>query len=98
MVVDGACVLVVGEEVCGGLDDVGRKAVGEVALRRGLLDEGDGVLKVEPVRLVEAADCGVDVVVDVVGREQDVVVLRRLEFKVRVGSQEGPASPDQWVR
>ena len=40
MVVDGASGPVVGEEVCGGLDDVGGKAVGEVALRRGLLEDG----------------------------------------------------------
>ena len=56
------------------------------------------MLKVEPVRLFEAADCGVGVVVDAVGREEDVVVLRRLGFTVRVGSEEGPTSPDQWVR
>ena len=89
----------VGEEVCGGLDDVGGKAVGEVAVRRGHLEEGDGgVLKVEPVRLVDAADGGVDVVVEAVGREEDVVVLGRLWFQDRVGTEEGPANPVQWVR
>ena len=78
----------VGEEVCGGLDDVGGNAAGEVALRRGLLEDGgDGVPKVEPVRLVEAADGCVDVVVDAVGPEEDVMVLGRLGFKVRVGSE-----------
>ena len=62
-----------GRGFCGGLDDVGGKAVGEVAVRRGLLEEGDGgVLKVELVQLAEAVDCGVDVVWEVVGREEDV--------------------------
>ena len=66
----------VGEEVGGGLDDVVGEAVGEVAVRRGLLEEGDcGVLKVELVQLVKAADGGLDVVWEVVGREEDVVVL-----------------------
>ena len=97
MVVDGASGMVVGEGVCGGLDGVGGKTVGEVAVRPGLLDNGDGVLKGESVRLVEAADCGVEVLIDAVGHEDDVVVLGHLGFKVRVGSQEGPASPDQWV-
>ena len=99
MVVNGAPGLVVGDDVCGGLDDVGGKAVGEVAVHRGLPDEGDVCeLRGEPVRLVEAVDGGVDVLVDAVGHEDDVVVLGHLGFKVRVGSQEGPASPDQWVR
>ena len=99
MVVDGASGMVVGEEVCGGLNEVGGKTVGEVAVRPGLLDDGDGwVLKGEPVRLVVAAGGGVVVLVDAVGHEDDVVVLGHLGFKVRVGSQEGPASPDQWVR
>ena len=89
----------VGEEICGCLDGVGGKTVGEVAVRPGLLDDGDGcVLKGESVRLVEAADGGVDVVVGAVGHDEDVVVLGRLGFKVRVGSQDGPASPDQWER
>ena len=99
MVVDGASALVVGEEVCGGLDDVGGKTVGDVSMRPRLLDDGDGwVLKGESVRLVEVADGGVEVLIDAVGHEDDVVVLGHLGFKVRVGSQEGPACPDQWVR
>ena len=56
------------------------------------------MLKVELVQLAEAADGGADVVGEVVGREEDVVVLGRLGFKVRVGSEDGPASPDQWFR
>mgnify|MGYP004547095305 CR=1 FL=1 len=89
----------VGEEVSGGLDDVSGKAAGEVAVRRGLLEEGDcGVLKMEPVRLVDAADVGVEVVADAVGREDDVTVLGRLWFQDRVGTEEGPANPVQWVR
>ena len=99
MVVDGASGLLVGEGVCDCLDDVGGKMVDDVAVRPGLLDDGDGwVLKGESVRLVEVADGGVEVLVDAVGHEDDVVVLGHLGFKVRVGTQEGPASPDQWVR
>ena len=50
------------------------------------------MLRVEPVRLIYASDGGVAVVVHAVGREEDVVVLERLGFKDRVGSEEGPAS------
>ena len=96
---DGASALVVGEEVGGGLDDVGGEAVGEVAVRPGLPNEGDdGVLKVDTVELVVAAGGGVEVVVEAVGHEEDVVFHGCLGFTVRVGSEEGPSSPDQWVR
>ena len=99
MVVDGASGLVVGEGVCRGLDDVSGKAADDVSVRPRLLDDGDGlVLKGESVRLVEVANGGVEVLIDAVGHEDDVVVLGHLGFKVRVGSQEGPACPDQWVR
>ena len=89
----------VGEEVGGGLDDVVGEAVGEVAVRRGLLEEGeDSVLRVGLVELAEAVDCGVEAFVEAVGHEEDAVVLGCLWFTVRVGPEEGPASPDQWFR
>ena len=95
---DRTSALDVGAEVCGGLDDVGGNAVSEVAVRRGLLEEGDRVLKVELVRLVDAADGDLDVVVEAVGCVEDVVVLGSLVFHDRVGSEEGPVIPVQWFR
>ena len=56
------------------------------------------MLKVELVQLAEAADVGVEVVADAVGREDDVTVLGRLGFQDQVVSEEGPANPVQWVR
>ena len=88
-----------GRGFCGGLDDVVGEAVGEVAVRRGLLEEGeDSVLRVGLVELAEAADGGADVVGEAAGREEDAVVLGCLGFTVRVGSEEGPANSVQWVR
>ena len=40
MVVDGASGLLVGDGVCDCLDDVGGKMVDEIALLRGLLEDG----------------------------------------------------------
>ena len=56
------------------------------------------MLKVELVQLVDAADRGLDVVWEAVGRVVDVVVLGSLGFTVRVGPEEGPAKPVQWFR
>ena len=56
------------------------------------------MLKMELLQLADAADGGVDGVVEAVGHEDCVIVLGRLGFQDRVGSEEGPANPVQLVQ